>query len=299
MRIGINGTNDIQSLDRVLDRARLAQADGFATYWLGQIFGTDALTALAVAGREIPGIEMGTAVVPVHPRHPQMLAAQALTVQQAIGGRLALGIGLSHQIVVENMWGYSFEDPLRYMREYLDALVPLLNGQPVNVHGEVITAVGGLDLSADPPPLLLAALGPKMLRLAGSRGAGTITWCTGPRTLADHIVPTITVASEEAGFGEARVVAGLPISVTTKVDETRELATNMFAIYGGLPSYRAMLDREGVAGPADLAIIGDESTAAAGVRQLVEAGVTDFAAVELGVDKEDRLRTRAFLESRL
>ena len=292
MKIGINGTGDLGSLGEMIDAARRAEADGFDSYWIAQIFGLDALTALAVAGREVPRIELGTAVVPTYPRHPMMLAGQALTVQAATGDRLALGIGLSHQIVVENLWGYSYDKPVRHTREYLDALLPLLRGESVDVHGEDVTCVGALDIDgAAAPPVIVAALGAQMLKVAGSRGCGTITWCTGEKTLAEHIVPRITAAAEAAGQPAPRVVAGLPVAVTADVDGAKAIVADRLALYGGLPSYRAMLDIEGVDGPADVSIMGDEAHVEATLRRLADSGVTDFSAVISAPTKEDHDRT--------
>jgi len=292
MRIGINGTGSLDSLESTIRAARRAEADGFDSFWIAQIFGMDALTALAVAGREVDRIELGTAVVPTYPRHPMMLAGQALTVQAATGDRLVLGIGLSHQIVVENLWGYSYAKPVRHMREYLDALLPLLRGEATDLHGEDITSVGALDVAgAAAPPVLVAALGAQMLQVTGSRGCGTITWCTGERALAEHIVPRITAAADAAGHPAPRVVASLPVAVTNDVDGSRALVAEQMALYGGLPSYRAMLDQEGVEGPADIAVMGDEPTVEAALRRLVDAGVTDFAAVISTTSHEDRDRT--------
>ena len=160
-----------------------------------QIFGLDAFTTLAVIAREVPEISLGTGVVPVYRQHPMALAQQALTVSQVGNGRLVLGIGLSHQIVVESLWGLSYDRPLRYMREYLAALGPLLEGEESAATGEVVTAVGAVDVVAPAPELLVAALGPKMLELAGRVADGTVTWMVGPKTLADHIVPTISAAA--------------------------------------------------------------------------------------------------------
>src|SRR3954453_16777035 len=127
MRIGIlSGLTSEGTLEQIVDEARVAEADGFSSFFVSQIFGHDALTVLAIVGREVPGIELGTGVVPTYPRHPMMLAQQALTVQAGAGGRLTVGTGLSHQMVIENMFGLSFERPVRHMREYLSALMPLL-----------------------------------------------------------------------------------------------------------------------------------------------------------------------------
>lgn len=292
MRIGINGTGSLQRLDRVVEAARRAEADGFDSFWIAQIFDLDALTALAVTGPQVPRIELGTAVVPTYPRHPMMLASQALTVQAATGDRLALGIGLSHQIVVEDLWGYSYQRPLRHMREYLEALLPLLRGEAVAVTGQELTCIGSVGVQgAAAPDVIVAALGPKMLALAGSTGCGTITWCTGERALLDHVVPRITAAAEQAGQPAPRIVAGLPICVTSEPDRARALVAEQFALYAGLPSYRAMLDLDGVDGPGDVAIIGDEDQVAAALARLADGGVTEFSAVIAAAEQADHERT--------
>ena len=300
MRIGINATGAVRTLDELIAAATEAEAAGFDSFWIAQIFGLDALTALAVVGRTVDRIELGTAVVPTYPRHPMMLAGQALTTQSAVGDRLALGIGLSHQIVVEDLWGYSYKKPLRHMREYLEALLPLLRGESVAVTGEDITCIGSIDIPGPSAPgVIVAALGAKMLELAGSTGCGTITWCTGERTLLDHVVPSITRAAEAAGQPAPRVVAGLPICVTDDPDAARALIADQLAMYGGLPSYRAMLDREGVDGPADVAIVGDESEVAAQLARLADGGVTEFSAVISAPTPQDRQRTWDLLVDQL
>jgi F420-dependent oxidoreductase-like protein len=302
MRIGIFAGNIIDrggEIDAIVEAAATAEAEGFASYWLPQIFAFDALTALAVAGREVPRIELGTAVVPTYPRHPMMLAQQALTTNAAVGGRLTLGIGLSHQIVIENMYGYSFAKPARHMREYLSILVPLVRESSVSFTGETLMANGTLTVTgATPCPVLVAALGTQMLGLAGTLADGTVTWMTGPSTLAEHIVPTIRSAAKEADRPEPRVVAALPVLVTDDEAAGRELAGNAFSIYGHLPSYRAMLDREGAGGPADVAIVGTEADVRAGIDRIAETGATDFVAVEFG-RPDDLARTRDLLRSLL
>jgi F420-dependent oxidoreductase-like protein len=273
-----------QPIDGVVTQVSKLAEQGVATAWCSQIFGYDALTLLAVVGREVPDIELGPAVVPTYPRHPVMLAAQALTTQAASGGRLVLGIGLSHQVVIEGMFGYPFDRPARHMREYLSALMPLLRGEAVAYKGETLSAttMAPLDVKADSPPVLVAALGPTMLRLAGHHADGTVTWMTGPATIASHIVPSITEAAKDADRPAPRVVVGLPVSVTTNVDRAREAANRTFALYGQLPSYRAMLDREGAAGPAEVAIVGDEDSVTNQIGAVAEAGATDFSAAPFG-----------------
>ncbi len=288
MRIGLglemNGT-----IDDVVARAKALASTGAASLWSSQIFGWDTLTALAVVGREVPAVTLGTAVIPVHPRHPTMLAAQALTVQAATGGRLALGIGLSHKMVVEGMWGIPFDHPARYMEEYLSILMPMLAGEQVSFQGEVLRAntLGPPETTgATPPPVLVAALGPVMLGIAARQASGTITWMVGLKTLADHIVPTITAAAAKAARPHPQVVVTLPVCVTADPDAARERAGRIFSVYGQLPSYRAMLDREGAAGPPDVAIVGTEEEVAAAIARFGDAGTTEFSAAVYGTPEE-------------
>lgn len=278
MRLGLFLEN--RDLDTFVGLARSAAGAGFSSVWTSQIFRLDALTAIAVAAREVPGIEFGTGVVPTYPRHPMTLAIQAMTTHAASGGRLTLGIGLSHQMVVEGMWGYDFSKPARHMREYLGALLPLLRGESVNFEGETLKCVGQVDNPAGVGvPVVVAALAPRMLELAGSLTAGTVTWMTGPETVRTHIAPSLRAAAEKAGRPEPRVVMCLPVAVTDDVAAAKERAAKTFAIYGHLPSYRAMLDREGAAGPEDVVIAGQEDEVAEAVRSMAENGATDFVAV--------------------
>jgi 5,10-methylenetetrahydromethanopterin reductase len=300
MRIGTLAaeTGGAQALGKLADQLRRAADDGLASVWMSNIFGLEALTALAVAGSQVPGIELGTAVIPTYPRHPAVLAQQALTAALAVGpGRLTLGIGLSHQIVIENMYGYSFERPARHMREYLSVLLPLLDGTAVSVDGSTLSAHIGLSTPrTGPVPVLLAALAPRMLKLAGEQTDGTVLWMTGPATVRDYVVPAISAAASAAGRPSPRVVCALPVCVTSDPDAARASAAQEFAIYGQLPSYRAMLDREGAAGPGDVAIVGDEDAVAARILALADAGVTDFVAAEFARG-EDGERTRGLLKA--
>ena len=266
---------------------REAAEQGFPSFWMPQIFGMDALTAIAVAAKDVPNIKVGTSVIPTYPRHPMVLAQQALTTQSVIGGRLQLGIGLSHQPVVEGMWGISFDKPVRHMSDYLSILTPLLNDRRVSFSGEALTGRGEITPPpADAPPVLVAALGPQMLRLAGRVADGTITWMTGPETIRTLTAPTINTAAQEAGRPAPGVMMGLPVCVTDDVDAARERADRDYAIYGQLPSYRAMLDREGAATPADVAIIGDAGEVAGRIAALADCGVTTFAASAFGSPDE-------------
>lgn len=292
MRIGV--IVEARDLDSAVAGVRQAADEGFASAWFTQMFSFDAVGVCTVAGREVPGIEVGTAVVPTFPRHPVALAMQAVTASLASGGRFTLGIGLSHQMVIEGMLGLSYDKPARHMREYLEVLLPLLREGKVDHEGDVYAVHAPVDsMGAPPPPVLVAALGPAMLKLTGELADGTITWMTGPKTLADHIVPSITKA---AGSREVSVVSALRVCVTDDPDDARERTGQAIAFYGQLPSYRAMLDREGAAEPKDVSIVGDEAHVTAAVRGLADAGVTDFVAVPAG-NPEELARTRGLLAS--
>jgi 5,10-methylenetetrahydromethanopterin reductase len=300
MKIGIFGGDTAgRSIDDVVADARAAEADGFSSYALPQIFALDAMGVLAVVGREVPRIELQTGVVPTYSRHPLTMAQQALTVQAASGGRFVLGIGLSHQMVIENMFGLSFEKPVRHMREYLSVLMPLIHEGKASFQGETIRSEIGIGVEPRLPcPVLVAALGEQMLKLAGTLTDGTVTWMTGPATIANHTVPTITAAAAAAGRPAPRIATSLPICVTTNVDAARERAAEDFQVYGFLPSYRAMLDREGAGGPADVAMVGDAATVEKQVRALADAGVTEYVASIYG-SRDERAETRALLKSML
>jgi 5,10-methylenetetrahydromethanopterin reductase len=301
MRYGVfSGSINDGTVDDVVAEARQAEAEGFDSYWASQIFGNDALTALAVVAREVPRIELGTSVVPTYPRHPMMLAQQAMTVSSISGGRLCLGIGLSHQVVIESMMGMSFDKPVRHLREYLGVLGPMSRGEAVHVDGEVYRVHAQVAVSGSTPfPIVVAALGPQMLRATAELADGTLTWCTGPQTLAEHIVPTINAAAEAAQRPAPRVIAALPVCVTSDVDGALGRAAEVFAVYGQLPSYRAMLDREGAASAADIAIVGSAAEVGDRVAALADIGVTDFAAVEFGGNADEVAATRAALVATL
>ena len=283
------------TLDEVTAQVRAAADAGFATAWSAQALGWDALTTLAVTGSRIPGVGLGTAVVPVPQRHPLVLASQALTVQAAADNRLILGIGAGIGMMVRGMFGLPADRPVLRMREYLSVLVPLLRGENVAYQGQTLSAAGGAALpGVTPPPVLLAALGPAMLQVAGQHADGTVTWMTGPRTLAEYVVPTISKAATAAGRPEPRIIAGLPVCVTDDPEAVRERIAQQFGIAGQVPEYRAVLDREGAAGPQDVALAGDEQAVARQLRRLADAGVTEFMASPFGTS-EEQARTTAVL----
>lgn len=302
MRIGIGVGelgNQAATVDSIVEQVRAAERDGFASAWFANIFGMDAMTACALAGRETKSIELGTAVVPTYPRHPVVMAQQALSTNAACRGRFRLGIGLSHQIVIESMLGLSWAKPYSHMKEYVAVLRGLFDEGNSNYKGDEyrVQAQVAVD-GGEAPSLLIAALAPKMLALAGSQTDGTITWMTGAKTIGEHTGPRLREAAAKAGRKEPRLVCGLPIAVCEDEKAAREKASQVFQVYGYLPSYRAMLDREGAGGPADVAIVGDESAVGEQLDRLAEAGATDFLAAIFPVGDDARgsiARTREFL----
>jgi F420-dependent oxidoreductase-like protein len=270
-----------------LARFRELEARGFATAWVGQVFDVDALTLLALAGRETRRIELGSWVVPIQPRHPAVLAQQALTVQLACGGRLLLGIGASHEAVVARRLGLDHAKPLSHMREYLAALRPLLAGEHAKLSGEHLRVSLALALpGVAPPPVFLAALGPRMLELAGARADGVAIWLGGPRFVGGFAVPRIARGAREAGRALPRIACGLPVAVTRDLPRARAAAEQMLAVSARLPAYQRVLAREGASRPSEVAILGDEEEVLRRLRDLKGLGVTDFHAVPVPIPEE-------------
>ncbi len=303
MRLGINGTGLVQraSVEKIVQDAQRAADDGFASYWLAEhpTGGFDALTVLSVVGQQVPEIELGTAIVPTFPRHPMVLAGQALTIRGLLGGRLTLGVGLSHEAMMAEL-GIGFEKPIRHLREYLSILMPLLTVGKVDFTGEVLACQAEVFRPpGEPCPVLVAALGPQALRVAGARTQGTTLAWVGPRTIREHIVPTLQEAAAAAGRPEPRVLATLPVCVTDDEAGIRAMIGKGLSMYGQLPSYRAMFEREGVDGPGDVAVVGSEDQVREALAGLSSAGVTDFAATEFTPGGAERERTRAVLMSAL
>jgi F420-dependent oxidoreductase-like protein len=292
----LDGTD---ALSFVTARAREAEAAGVDDIWLNQGLDLEAVTVAALVAREVPRIVIGTAVVPMYPRHPVTLAGQAKAAQLAAHGRFALGIGLGHQGPVESVFGVPFDRPIGHLRDYLRALRSLLDTGSAAVHGPTLTA----DLSGVPAasqrggvtprvPLLVAAMGPQALRVTGELADGTLPYLAGPRSLDSLIVPAITAAAAGAGRPAPRIAAGVPASVTSDPERARAYARSTLGGYGGNPSYQAVLDREGIKHPAELALIGDEETVTAGIRRYLDAGATDIriSPAAFATD-EERLRT--------
>jgi len=300
VKIGVNGTGLVQkaSIDLIARDAQRAADDGFSSYWLAEhpTGGLDAMTVLTVVGLRVPDIELGTAIIPTFPRHPMVLAGQVHTLLDAIGSRFTLGIGLSHQVMMQSL-GIPFEKPIRHLREYLSVLVPLLNEGRVSFQGELICCEAESFFKPEQnTPVLVAALGPQALKVAGKFADGTTLAWVGPRTVREHIRPRLSEAASAAGRPEPRILASLPVCVTTDEAGVRARIEKTLKMYGQLPSYRAMFEREGLDGPGALAIVGSEDKVNDGLAELAEAGVTEFAASEFTTNEGERGRTRALLK---
>ncbi len=300
MRIGLNATALVAkaSVEAFVEHARRAEVDGFDSYWVAEhpSGGLDALTVLTIVGQSVETMELGTAVIPTYPRHPMVLAAQAITAQSAMRGSLTLGIGLSHPPMMAEL-GLRDDKPIRHLRDYLSILAPLIEAGSVDYQGESLSCRANIFRPAErPPQILVAALGPQALRVAGSRTAGTSLAWVGPKTVANHIVPALSGAAEAAGRGAPRVLATLPICVTDDPATIRRQISTTAVMYTRLPSYRAMFEREGVSEPGELGLVGSEPEVEEMLARLAAAGVTDFAASEFAPSPDDRERTRELLK---
>ena len=299
MKIGVNGSGMVQkaSVAKILEHASTAEDQGLKHYWLAEhpTGGLDALTTLALVGQQLKTMELGTAVVPTFPRHPMTLASQALTVADVIGDRLTLGIGLSHKPMMAQL-GIDFEKPIRHLREYLSILLPLLRTGEVDFSGELLSCSGTLFQAPQTKvQVLVAALGPQALTVAGKLADGTTLAWVGPKTIQDHIVPKLNEAAAAGDMPPPRVVATLPICITDEADEVRDSIDKGLGLYGRLPSYRAMFEREGVRTPSEVAIVGSRAEVEDKIESLAESGVTDFAPSEYCLTKEERIATREAL----
>ncbi|MFD1650232.1 TIGR03564 family F420-dependent LLM class oxidoreductase [Pseudonocardia alaniniphila] len=291
MQIGM-WIDDDRPLSAVVADVENAERLGFARAWFGQRNGWDPLTLITAVGARAPRIGLGTAVALTWPLHPLALAAQALTTQAAVGGRLTLGVGPSHQFIVESRYGYRWTRPGQHVEDHLAVLAPALRGEAVDVRTATVAAAGRVEVPDMPrPPLLLAAHGPRMLRLAGERADGVITVWSSPRGLAEYVVPQVSAAA--AGRPAPQIMVGVVASLTHDPDAAREYVAEAFGVAGELPSYRRSLDREGFSGPADTVVAGDEAELEKVVRRFADAGATEIQLCPVGPPAE-RARTVAF-----
>ena len=293
------------SVETLVAPYRQLEADGFASGWIGNHLNHDAMTVCALAGQATSTLELGTAVVPTYPRHPMVMAQQALTTNMACGGRFTLGLGLSHKFIVEGWQGLRWATPVRHLREYLLVLNALLDGEQVDHDGEEYRVhLNNADFTrldvpgGGRPQVLIAALGPGMLKVAGELSDGTsMFWC-GPNYIERTAVPAITKAAEAAGRPAPRVIAGIPLSVTANEEAARASCARVWEVYGRIYSYRKVIEAEGASGVADMAIVGDEASVRAQLKRLEAIGVTDYNGAILPVpeDADASRRTYEFLK---
>lgn len=279
-----------------------AEKDGFDSFWLSQApYRNDVLTLIAMAGQKTQRIEMGPCVVPTFSRHPHTMALQALTANGFSNGRLALGIGSSHKTRVEGGMGLPFDRPAQHMQEYLTVLRALVYEGSADFNGEIFRVNMAHQVPDSKPfPIIVAAHGPRMLRIAGEMAEGVISWMVGPKAIGDYVVPRVNKAAQEAGKPQPRICVGAPIAVTDDVAAAREAAHAEYGRYNGYPSFRRMLGIEGVEGPADVAIVGNEAEVEQQLRTLADAGTTDILSsiFPVGDDAEASMtRTRSLLKS--
>jgi F420-dependent oxidoreductase-like protein len=310
MRIGVmigpERGDSVRKVARMLDDVAWAENAGLDTAWVPQIPGDfDALTAVALMGTRTARIELGTAVVPVQAQHPVALARQALSAQAATKGRLTLGIGPSHHWIIKNMLGLPYQRPAAYTRDYLEVLHEAFS-TPAAVHvtNDTFTVHNPLDLAPVAKlPVLIAALGPVMLALAGERADGTVLWMADERSIATHVVPRCTKAAEAAGRPAPRVVAGIPVCLCRPADvpAARERANRILGEAEISPNYQRMLEHGDASNVGDLCAAGDEAAIAARFQSFADAGATDLSVrlLPIGNGRDEliasKLRTRDLL----
>ena len=280
-----------------------AEAEGFRSAWTVHFSrGVDALGVLAVAGTQTSQIDLGVGIVPTYPRHPLALAQQAATAQAFCGGRLTLGVGVSHRPVIEDLHGLAYQQPAAHMRDYLSVLVPLLREGSVRYRGTFYQVDGGFTVpGTSPVAVLVGALSPLMVRAAGELADGVVTWLAGPRTLGEDIIPQLHRAAGNgaaAGRPAPRVVTALPVALMPGTETARRTADEVFARYAGFDNYRRLLEREGASTPGALAVTGTEAGIEKQLRRLADLGVTELWPIIFPVGDDpvrSRRETRAVL----
>lgn len=295
MRIGLTGGGS--TVEEIVAQAQQAEADGFTSLWYASVVMGDPLVPMAIAGRATSRIELGTGVLQTYPCHPLMQANRVTSAANAIGRPgLTIGIGPSHGEVVEGTYGYSYETPGRNTEEYITALTAMLRGETVDLDGAdwTVHSAGRTEPVQHPVPVLLSALGPRLLRVAGEQADGAILWMAQARAIEEHVVPKITKAAADAGRPEPRIVAGLPVAVHGDRAEARQAAGFWSTAFRDMPNYQRILERGGFSDAADAAISGDEKSVAAQLQALIDAGATDIWAsvFTVGSNKAERAASR-------
>lgn len=293
MRIGLTG--GASSTDKIVQQAQRAEADGFTSLWYASTVAGDPLTALAVAGRATTSIELGTAVLQTYPCHPLLQANRVAAVAEAMGRRgFTLGLGPSHESLVRDVYGLSYDRPGRNTEEYVQIVTALLRGEDVDFRGAdwSTRSAGRMAQIVHDVPVLLSAMSPRMLRVAGQYADGTVLWMASGKVVESHIAPAIRAAAESAGRPTPRIVAGLPVAVHDDVDEARAAVAANATAYAGMPNYQRVLDAGGASSPADVAIVGNARSVRTQFQSLVDAGATDIwaAVFPVGADRKESVR---------
>jgi F420-dependent oxidoreductase-like protein len=288
-----------EKVSRMIEAALSAEEQGFDTIWMPQIPDDfDALTALALIGQATSRVELGTAVLPVQSRHPVAMAQQVLSTQAVAEGRLTLGIGPSHHWIVQDMFGLPYEKPAKLVRDYVEVLNAAFSGPgPVDVENDTYKVHNPFDITdVAPTPILLAALAPLMLKIAGERASGTILWLADDRAIESHVAPKINAAAEAAGRPKPRIVAGVPVVVCREdeIEGARVWANKALGHAEFSPNYQRLLEHGDIQDVGDMLIAGDESSVAKGLARYRDAGATDAAirVLPYGSSRDERIASR-------
>ncbi|WP_167097735.1 LLM class F420-dependent oxidoreductase [Mycobacterium sp. DL592] len=272
------------AVDDVINQARGAYAAGVRQVWFAQQFDLDAISLSGVVGAAVPGLGVGTFVVPINPRHPLVVASLAQTAQAASHGNFTLGLGLGAHEPERVAFGQKWPGTVERLREHLTVLRSIFDTGTVDFHGSQITASPGWPprvAGGTPVPIYVAAMGPKSLAVTGELADGTLPYLAGPRTISEFIVPTISAAAAAAGRPEPRVIAAVPVLVTDDVPAGRRAAEEVLSFYTAIPSYQKVIAREGVSSVAELAAIGPAEAVLEQLRSYRSAGVSDLVLTQL------------------
>ncbi|MDH4144695.1 MAG: TIGR03564 family F420-dependent LLM class oxidoreductase [Acidimicrobiia bacterium] len=300
VRWGLAGGTTLASIAEAREVARFADASGFDSLWISHANAIDPIVALACVAEDIPKLtEVGTSVVPIYGRHPIGVAQLSRTAQSVLGGRFTLGIGAASRGAVHASMRMTWQRPLGYTREFIAGLQPLLAGGAAEVDGDQLSTHYQLAIDAPDTQILLAALGPNMLDLAGRAVAGTSVGQCGPRTIATYVAPAIRAAAEAAGRAAPRIMALIRICVTDDHGPAFAIARATADRYRQVPSYAKVQDMEGLADPAELHLIGSWDQVLEGLGRYAEAGVTDFRLEVAAPDEGSRQATREALAHHL
>ncbi len=284
---------------KLIESAQSAEAKGFDTAWMPQLPDDfDALTAIAIMGQATSRIEFGTAVLPIQSRHPVAMAQQALSTQAVCQGRLTLGIGPSHHWIVEDMFGLPYDKPAKLVREYVEVLnVAFAGPGPVDVENDTYRVHNPINITdITPTPILLAALAPLMLKIAGEKADGTILWLADDKTIEGHIAPKINAAAEGAGRPKPRIVAGIPVVLCREdeIDAAKQWANVALGHAEYSPNYQRLLEHGEIKDIGDMLIAGDEAAILKGLARYRDAGATDAAirVLPFGANRDERIASR-------